>query len=59
MIWLFNLSVGLLIAGMLMGPLYKLLAPAWASGPAPNRAKRVISQRFESRRPRRGDQPQD
>lgn len=31
MIWLFNLSMGLLIAGMAMGPLYKLLAPPnWA-----------------------------
>ena len=30
MIWLFELSVGLLIAAALMAPLYKLFAPAWA-----------------------------
>ncbi len=30
MIWLFELSVGLLVAAALMGPLCKLLAPAWA-----------------------------
>lgn len=44
MIWLFILSVGLLIASMLMTPLYKLLAPAWAARPALKRTNTAVSQ---------------
>lgn len=59
MIWLFYISMGLLIAGMLMGPLYKVLAPAWPAWPAPRRANAAASQpgRFVSRRPNRRDRP--
>lgn len=39
MIWLFELSVGLLVVAVLMSPLCKLFAPAWA-GKEPRRTKR-------------------
>ena len=41
MIWLFELSVGLLVAAALMAPLCKLFAPAWADAGASRSRKRA------------------